>query len=326
MNQNLIKLSASKIKTLTNCSWLYYCNYVLKLPKTSNDGARRGTICHSVFELLLKPKHKKHFNLLTTGQSLKSSLAIDRLVKIYANKEGVADADNIALIEQMILTAIKHDFYCQNATDVKPEVNFELESEDYQINGFIDKMAIYSNDSVKIWDYKTSKEQFSDSELEYNLQVLMYSLACYRMHKVIPEVSFLFLRFPKDPVQNAPKCSEGELDGFEEYLSYLSKYLKKFDVNTAKCDLAANNKERRWLCGYNKFKGQLKKDGTTMWCCEFKYAFKYFALLDETNKVKKTAFKIEELIPLDGEVIQEMSYSGCPYFKDRVKSQVDDDI
>ena len=57
-----IRLSASKIKTLDSCSWLFFSKYHLKVPDTTNDGASRGTIVHLIFELLLKPKHKKKWD------------------------------------------------------------------------------------------------------------------------------------------------------------------------------------------------------------------------------------------------------------------------
>ena len=55
-------LSASKIKTLKSCSWLYWCKYHLKLPDKTNDGALKGEIVHLVFECLGKERHRKHYD------------------------------------------------------------------------------------------------------------------------------------------------------------------------------------------------------------------------------------------------------------------------
>ena len=52
MSEPQTTLSASRIKTAQGCSWLYWCKYKLKLPDASNDGAKRGSICHLIFELL----------------------------------------------------------------------------------------------------------------------------------------------------------------------------------------------------------------------------------------------------------------------------------
>ena len=60
-----VRLSASRLKTLQSCTWLYYCKYILKLPDTTNSGALRGTHIHLILEILQNPRHKKHFNYLT---------------------------------------------------------------------------------------------------------------------------------------------------------------------------------------------------------------------------------------------------------------------
>ena len=57
-----VKLSASRIKTAQSCSWIYWSKYKKKMPDTNNDGARRGRICHNVFEHLAKQKTKRSFN------------------------------------------------------------------------------------------------------------------------------------------------------------------------------------------------------------------------------------------------------------------------
>ena len=79
-------LSASRIKTLETCSWVYWCRYHLGLPDTPNDGALRGTICHLVFELLLKPRHRKHFDDMMKANSMEGSAVVTRLVKKFLIK------------------------------------------------------------------------------------------------------------------------------------------------------------------------------------------------------------------------------------------------
>lgn len=59
--QYLKVLSASRIKTLETCSWVYWNNYHTKVPQSQNDGALRGTICHTIFELLLNKRHLKNY-------------------------------------------------------------------------------------------------------------------------------------------------------------------------------------------------------------------------------------------------------------------------
>ena len=102
MTEPQTPLSASRIKTAQSCSWLYWCKYKLGLPEKSNDGARRGSICHLVFEVLGVPKRKKYFNKIIKTQDVFSVPSIRRLIFKHAEKEGVDDTENIEMMKEMI--------------------------------------------------------------------------------------------------------------------------------------------------------------------------------------------------------------------------------
>ena len=80
MSENdLTPLSASRIKTAQNCSWTYFCKYVLKLPESTNEGASKGWICHLVFELLGNSRHNKHLKQVLKSGSIYTSSALKTL-------------------------------------------------------------------------------------------------------------------------------------------------------------------------------------------------------------------------------------------------------
>ena len=84
MNKHPSALSASRIKTLQQCSWKYWCNYKLKLPDKSNDGASRGWICHLIFELLGEARHKKHYEtIIKNGANIIDLYDVTKKIKIY---------------------------------------------------------------------------------------------------------------------------------------------------------------------------------------------------------------------------------------------------
>ena len=91
---DIVKLSASKIKTAQQCSWTYWCKYELKLPDTSNDGASRGTICHNVFELL-GDKHKAEFNKIIKDDTVWNTKFVAAQVKKEAKELNVNDQENL---------------------------------------------------------------------------------------------------------------------------------------------------------------------------------------------------------------------------------------
>ena len=324
-----VRLSYSALSTLDKCSWLYHCQYVLKLPDKSNDGAKRGTVVHDIFEILTKEKrHKKHVKQIIETEDVKMCEPIRRLAIKFAKRGEVDSLENIDIIYGMIVTGLKNDFYCKGATTVKAEGQFLLNAkEGYEMKGFIDKAAVYKDGSARIVDYKGSKSKFKKKELADSIQAQMYSLAYYEMHGVIPQVEFLFLRFPNNPVQRFKLCTKAGLAGFKYYLDHVAKGLEVFDEKAAKQRFAG---AKPWpkpedgfsgplICGRAKQKGQLKKDNTPMWHCSQKFPYDYYAQVDEDGKVYRTAFEEEELKEKEGYKIEKKHYEGCPYFNKSTK-------
>ena len=314
-------LSASKIKTFESCSWKYWCNYHLKLPQENNDGARRGTVCHLVFELLVKKRHKKHFDLIVSGNSLSASPAVARLVRKSLVKEEGYSEENYLLCEEMILVGLDNDFYGSKGAVNSPEKEFLLENDDpkYKIRGFIDKPIEYDK-KVKIVDYKSSKNKFNKKELNSNVQAMTYTLASKKLWPKLKNVivEFLFLRFPKSPSQQI-RFSKEQLSGFEYYLEHIYKIINNFKESDAKSNFASEQPMPKrdegfcgpLNCGFAKHKGQLKKDGTLMWHCPFKFDFEYYSLVNENGDLIKNSFEKDKLDETKGE-IQLKKYKGCP--------------
>ena len=186
----MTKLSASRIKTAQSCSWLYYAKYKLKLPDTSNDGASRGTVCHNILELLAKTGRYSYYQKIVKEGDVFAVPSIKRLIFIYANALGVADADNIALIKTMMLRGVLYDFHGKflgKPTHSFSEKHFEITINDgdkkYRINGFIDKLFLYKESQIAVVrDFKTSKQVFKGKDRTDNLQDLMYSLAVKHLY------------------------------------------------------------------------------------------------------------------------------------------------
>jgi len=337
------KLSASRIKTAQSCSWLYYSKYKLKLPDTTNDGASRGTVCHLILEVLAKKGRKKYYNKIIKQQSIFAIPSVGRLATIWATRLAVDDPDNLKFIDFMTVNGLTHDYF--GADLAKPtksfsEKKFDIEinngSKRYRINGFIDKLFLYKGKKAAlIRDFKTSKRVFEGKEAEDNLQDLMYSLAVKHLYPdyTSRQSEFLFLKFElgkdllgenNEGVLQMEPLSNDELEGFEYQLTEWQNYLDNFNEETAYSDFAFDRGfpakhegfSGRLMCGFATAPGQLKKDGTPMWHCPFKFQFSYYALKDASGKLKKTAFVKERDSLLefkeDGDIIEKLDYDGCP--------------
>jgi len=298
-------LSASRIKTLETCSWSYWCNYHLKVPQRSNSGAMRGTVCHLVFELLLKKRHLHHYKKILKYNGLEGSPAVDRLIKKHLKKDGILDdGESYELCDAMIVVGLQNDFIGEGGKMEGVEERFLLENEEpeYKVMGFIDKLIKYTKGKVKIVDYKSSKYKFRGEELDSNIQAMVYTLAAKRKYPKAKEVlvEFLFLRFPRRPAQQI-HVTEEQLRGFEYYMEHVFKVINSFTEQDAKTNFAESNPKVRWMC----------KAGKT-WRCPYLDPVDYYALLNEEGNVIKSAFKKSDLSAKPNEKIKKMKYEGCP--------------
>jgi PD-(D/E)XK nuclease superfamily len=297
--KNLKVLSASRIKTLETCSWVYWNNYHTKVPQSQNDGALRGTICHTVFELLLNKRHLNNYKRIIKKNAINGDKGVDALVKKLAKKVKLDDS-NYKLLNDMILVGLKHDFFGEAGDIVKPEYPFDIESQEpkYRIRGFIDK-PIKTKKEMHIIDYKSSKYKFRGDDLEANIQAMMYSLASKKLWpKLKPIVKFLFLRFPKQPIQELTFTDE-QITGFEHYLEHINDYVDKFDENSAKANFAIDNEKNKWMC---KIGG---------WKCPYKDPYEYYVKLNDKGEVVETSLE-DDFKDVKGFKVETRKYEGCP--------------
>tara|TARA_Y100000004_G_scaffold24239_1_gene24466 strand:- start:442 stop:1473 length:1032 start_codon:yes stop_codon:yes gene_type:complete len=328
-------LSASRIKTLKGCSWKYYCSYVLKLPEAGNAGADRGTTCHAVLECLVNKKHSKHLRRIVKNQTITSSKAVTRMVKTYLRKFKLLDdpeEDHFELCDQMILVGLNEDFLGKGGSHPIAETDFKLENDDYSILGFIDKTVFYKRGTQAIiTDYKTSKRKFEGEDLNNNVQAKSYVLAAKKIWPKLKSVKvrFLFLKFPDDP-EIVMEFSEDELNEFEKILPKYYKQINNFDYQEATANFAADQGYPRrdegfcknLQCGRAERPGQLKKDGSVMWHCAFKFPFEYYVVKNEKGEPVKSYLDLQEIKNLpDNYDVGVFEYKGCPKFKREKKEE-----
>lgn len=343
--KEMTALSASRLSTLKGCTWEYYCKYHLKLPDRNNLGAMMGSVCHEIFELLGDPQHKPEYDKVIAAQNLEASTLCDDLIKKELTKYGVFTPENYKQVKSMTLNGLNYDFFAQRFVDAyggpdleKSEEPFDIIKETtsvrYRVKGFIDKLWLFKQRTAAlIRDFKSSKKKYNISEMEENMQNLMYTLAVKHLYPetVKRHVEFLFLQFklPEDGKLVGHILDDAELDGFELFLTEVQKVVDSFDEEYALSDTA---KDKGYVtdgsfggmikCGKARFAGELKKDGNKMWHCPFKFAFDYYVLVDKEGKIVDRAFEdeVERLFDKEEEgfKILKKQYLGCPAWGNKI--------
>lgn len=289
-NKKTIYLSSSRIDTLSTCSWTYYCKYVLKLPDTSNDGARRGSACHDLLECLCSEKRWDFvLKISKSVNDIKNNKLINRFLRRKYKQLGLepnnpidkrSKKTNHELVIEMLHTALSLEFIKnhkkRNIIHSEYEFNFVNEKPRYALRGFIDRVAeIEGEDGEKhleILDYKSSKAKFKGEKAEANLQGMIYTLVAKKKWENYKKyvANFFFMRFPKDPYLKN-EFDDNQLAGLEHYLEYITEQLEAFDEKSAISNMAAHDNERSWLCGRGS------------WVCPFKHSFDFFQIVKEKD-------------------------------------------
>ena len=305
----------------------------MRLPDVPNIGAQQGTCCHTIFECLLKPRHKHIFDAVISAGTSLASPSIKRYIQRFVLKNGLPDV-SVGKIDEMVMVGLNQDFFCEGGEMQAPEYRFTLESKAprYKIGGFIDKPCVYKSakgNFIRIIDFKSSKKKFAGEELSINVQAMMYSLAARtEWPDMVPIVDFIFLQFPDEPIQRL-KFKPAELQGFEYLLEGITKKMENFTLKDAKDNLAAKQPipgngggfKGPLVCGWAgrgpvTSPDQKKKNGDPMYFCSYKFPFDYWKLIDEDGAIITTSRNKKELKPDNskGESIIPAQYAGCPAF------------
>ena len=298
-------LSASRLKTFLSCSWIFYCEYILKLPSATHPKTKIGSLAHLIFEVLQNPRHKKHYDAIMNApkKSIYNSKAIARLVKKHLDKNPDVTQAISADLDALTIVGLQNDFFCAESEKLlPPEHEFLLEIDGMKIKGYIDVLAFYK-DKIKIRDYKSQGKRFTEDEMENNIQAGIYQLYANHKFNQPAEVEFVMLRHPetkktpKKHLQVVPPYNKAQLEGFVQYLKYLDELVQNFSLETATNNLKVEN-----------------DSGFCKRVCQFREPMEYYILLDKGGEIVQTSKNKNDLIAKEGQRIEKKSYSGCPHF------------
>lgn len=300
--EELIPLSPSRVSVCSDCSWRYWCSYKLKLPEKKSTAQTRGTLVHKVLEVFLNSKCTNFVTEVLGFGGISIRSPIYKFTQSLCKKEGLTSELDIIL--EMIMIGLETDFYCKGNKSLQAEVRFDITDDEYKfrLKGFIDVLADMG-DHTLIRDYKTSKNKKTKKDLTSDIQGMMYSLAGYKLTGKQPRMQFLFLRFPKKPIQDYIYPLD-QLEGLKTYLAQVQQKIQKFNVDDSTKNLAKGGSKWRMLCGTGN---------TGEHTCAYMKPFSYYAVVDEDGNVMKTSFS-SELIVKEGQTLIRKSYAGCPAF------------
>lgn len=338
------KLSASRIKCLDTCSAMYFYKYEQKIPDPANEGAILGNVFHEIAEIFLKTRHRyKLLEFVSVGRQ-----SITRLIALKLKKAELSNETYPDLIKSWLIVCLNCDFWLDGGDLKEPEIKFELDQNSYKAVGYIDKHAVFTDAAgdkyVIIQDYKTQKNLFTSEEMDFNIQAITYLIAAKQKYPDInlykSRVDFILVRYPETPVQSFKLKNDIQVRGCEQYLANIQLYMDSFNDLNISDSLAAKKDyppkdggfKGPLVCGRAKAPGQLKKDGTKMYACPYKFPFTYYQKVDKAGTVVYTSLSQIECND-NSFTIVERQHGGCiafnsykKYKQEPIKQELPDEL
>lgn len=143
----LADFSYSRIDTYKTCPAKYFYSYIQKEPRSFNEAATLGNVVHSVLEECIDNTRKLDlYDLHKEYKKQKASYDPDNLI-----------ADSLLIVGSEILDEFYDTHIDYEFNIFEKEMGFNFIIGNYSINGFIDRIDFFDDETINIIDYKTRK-------------------------------------------------------------------------------------------------------------------------------------------------------------------------
>jgi len=161
-------ISVSRIKRYEQCPLSFKLNYIDKKPRCSNDALLFGSLLHAVLETLVKWVKEEEYSGI---------IPIDIIKQVYQEQWSKFDICGIETFNEgqsIILDYLSDkDYNCYDILDIEHEFNIEIDG--YIFNGKIDLCEKINDETIRIIDYKSSRQLYTISDIDSDLQLSIYN-------------------------------------------------------------------------------------------------------------------------------------------------------
>jgi putative RecB family exonuclease len=187
-------LSPSRAADFMQCPLLYRFRVVDRIPTSPSPAAARGTLVHAVLERL--------FDLGPADRTVAQAVALvrpqwERLVAEEPELAGVLDQDTDETAEVDVETAwlaaagdlVRRWFDLEDPTRLEPaerELYVETEVDGLTLRGYVDRLDVAADGSLRVVDYKTGRSPSELFEGKALFQMKFYALVIWRTRGVVP--------------------------------------------------------------------------------------------------------------------------------------------
>lgn len=282
-NTRTIRISASRLKTLNQCTMAFYYQEVLWMPQTTHWKTKVGSQVHAAFECLMRKDRPRRAALLRdilmrgiivvpdpTTPLDRQFKALWRFIEWQLRRDGIATMTTALEILDLLRVAflgIRPYFVtpdANGATKWTPPDHWTNEKRFKMtlpsgavISGFID-LWLQWKDRIVIIDLKSQGQKFTKADLPHNVQASIYQLAGFKETGIVPTVEFIMLRHgpttrtPDKHIQRVDPPSRFALVGLEVYIDSVYLSVNQFGLQDAYSSPCADEGFCTRVCSYYK--------------------------------------------------------------------------
>ncbi len=201
-------LSPSRAQDFMTCPLLYRFRAIDRLPEPPSVAAVRGTLVHAVLEHLFdRPAPERTYDTARTLLPAAWRAMVDEEPGIAAVVDG--DEEEFLRTAEPLLIGY---FELEDPRRLDPaerefEVTTEL-SDGVTLRGFIDRLDIAPDGSIRVVDYKTGRVPNQGFENKALFQMKVYALLIWRTRGVVPRLLQLMYLGTPDVIRYEPDVDD----------------------------------------------------------------------------------------------------------------------
>lgn len=236
------RLSASMMKTWLSCKKKFYHQYVEGIKSPGNDSFSLGTAVHAGLEaanrdLQVNPRELNPIEVEQYVQAFRDTLA----------KSTASDMGQFSIGEDLVRTELTTVDWQEKLIGIELEFD-QVTAEGVRIYGFIDKVTEIDVNTIKVTDYKTSKNPMSYDDSRLDPQLAMYDLA---INTMFPQYNNILLEFKYLRTGDSVVITKSPIErhNFRRQLMAVDKAIKEFTTTITQAPDGNLNEFCSW-CTY----------------------------------------------------------------------------
>ncbi len=208
------------------CPLLYRFRVIDKIATPPSPAAARGTLVHAVLDAL--------FDLPASQRTPQAALALLRphWDKLVQDEPELATLIEGEVADEEWFTAagslVEQWFTLEDPTRLEPaerELYVETEVDGLVLRGYVDRLDVAADGSMRVVDYKTGRSPSELFERKALFQMKFYALVLWRLHGSVPRMLQLVYLGNRELVRYVP--DEAELISTERKLAALWRAIER---------------------------------------------------------------------------------------------------